>query len=310
MSVALVVEPDVPPMSWDVFCASRPNYSIALDGYVHGGPQFSLDGPMANFNHHEGVDRLSTRATCAQVLMAIRQGLFSSFRRDGVPTAYVYVNDCDEDVCTAWTLLRHPHLVTSTMNPVLNRLVSMEDMLDSTAGGYPFPADLPALQEMAWIFQPYRLFRSGGGLSKKSPIAFRSVIEDVEARIIKHLTGRGDSIPLDTRYSQIDRVGPVVIVTEEGAQARTGMFADGIRMFVSVRPGDHSTTYTIGKMSKFEPLDLDVLTRRLNEAEGCTTDRWGGADIIIGSPRVGGSKLTLGQIKDLIGATLADRHAA
>ena len=210
----------------------------------------------------------------------------------------------------AWTILKHHYDVESTMNPLVNRLVAMEDALDCTAGAYPFPSDLPALQEMAWIFQPYRLFRSGGGLSKKSPIAFRSVIEDVEARIIKHLTGRGDSIPLDTRYSQIDRVGPVVIVDEKGAQARTGMFADGIRMFVSVRPGDHSTTYTIGKMSKFEPLDLDALTRRLNEAEGCTTDRWGGADIVIGSPRVGGSKLTLEQIKDLIGAALADSRAA
>lgn len=58
------------------FKATEP-FSIALDGYVNVGPRFDHEGPRVNFNHHEEVDRLATRATCGQVLMAIRQGLFT-----------------------------------------------------------------------------------------------------------------------------------------------------------------------------------------------------------------------------------------
>ena len=42
--------------------------------------------------------------------MAIRQGLFRCFRDGSGPTARVYANDCDEDVCTAWFLLNNAHL--------------------------------------------------------------------------------------------------------------------------------------------------------------------------------------------------------
>lgn len=38
------------------------------------------EGPRANFNHHEGVSRLETRATCGQVLLAIRMGLQRNVR--------------------------------------------------------------------------------------------------------------------------------------------------------------------------------------------------------------------------------------
>lgn len=292
-------------LTWQSFCRETPKFSIALDGYVRGGPRYS-NAPRANFNHHEDVDRLATRATCAQVLMAIRQGLFQKFRTQDGPEANVYVNDCDEDVCTAWTLLKHHYLIDNAVNPLVNRLVAMEDALDCTAGAYPFPKDLPALQELAWVFQPYRQFRLSGALDQKNPEAYREIICDVEHRILQHLAGKGERRALDTRYERIGGGTGWDMVREIGAQARTGMFADGIRMFCSVRDRpDGRYTYVIGKMSPFYPLRLTDLMVRLNTQED-ENEAWGGGDTIMGSPRTMGSHLHPAVVSRIIEECIQD----
>ena len=279
--------------SWDYFRNTYLKYGIALDGFVHEGPAFDPKKVMVNFNHHELVDRLATRATCAQVLLSIRQGMFSRFRDKG-PEANVYVNDCDEDVCTSWFLINNHHLVEGTMNPMINRLVAMEDALDATAGAYPFPADLPALKELAWVFEPYRQFRSNGGLDKRDSLNYASVITDVENRILQHVTGRGKSVDhLDHRYDLIGGGNGWAMVKEIGPYARTAMFADGIKAYVSVRERpDGRYTYTIGKLSPFIPFDLLRITDVLNQSDDVTdNDKWGGGNNIMGSPRSRGSKM-------------------
>jgi hypothetical protein len=287
---------DLRTLTWEQFCTQAPSYSIALDGYVRGGPRFDATSPKANFNHHEDVDRLATRSTCAQALMAIRQGLYGCFRTSDGPMANVFVNDCDEDVCTAWALLNNHCLAEGAVNPLVNRLVAMEDALDCTAGAYPFPKDLPALRELAWVFQPYRQFRLSGQLDRRDPSAYREIIADVEHRILQHVTGKGKELPLDTKYKRVGGGQHWTAVNEMGAQARTGMFSDGIRIFVSVRERpDGRAAYVIGKMAPFIPLDLTKLTDTLNAMEG-SEDKWGGGDTIIGSPRQSGSLITLEEL--------------
>lgn len=302
MSITLEVRPTVRPLTWAEFCAEAPPYSIALDGYVGAGPRFDPKGPRVCFNHHEDCSRLETRATCAQVLMAIRQGLFRGFRDEDGPRATAFVNDCDEDVCTSWFLLRHGWLAEHTINPRLNRLVHMEDMLDATAGAYPFPADLPALRELAWVFEPYRRFRLSGELDRKDGAAYRGVITDVEHRILSHLNNQGDEIALDVRYERVGGGLEWVMVREHGAQARTGMFADGVYAYVSVRDRpDGSYTYTVGRMSPFIRFNIPDILAALNKAEGLTGgDRWGGGDTIGGSPRVAGSKLPPDEVSRIV----------
>lgn len=77
--IKLIVNPKTPPMSWQEFTRKYEPRSIAMDGFVSTGPRFKKTGPYANFNHHEEVSRLETRVTCAQILIAIRQGLFRAF---------------------------------------------------------------------------------------------------------------------------------------------------------------------------------------------------------------------------------------
>ena len=305
MPITLIVEPKTPPMSWENFC-QKEKFSIALDGYVADGPKFNSTGPHLNFNHHEAVSRLETRATCAQVLMAIRQGLFRRFRDANGPHATIYVNDCDEDVCTSWYLLNNSYISSQIIDPLLNRLVFMEDMLDATAGAYPFPPDLPSLKEMAWIFQPYRQFRTWG-LDRKNADEYRGIITDVEHRIKMYLAGNAKQISLDTEYQRVGGGKDWALIQEVGAYAKTGAYADGIQAYISFRERpNHRWTYTVGRMSILIPFEVPKILQHLNSLEGLenSPDRWGGGDTIGGSPRVAGSKLSPLELQKAINSLL------
>jgi hypothetical protein len=299
------MRPRAAPLSWDEFCASHGPFSMALDGYVVAGPRFDPSGPRINLDHHTEVDRLATRATCAQALLAVCQGLFLSFRDDAGPRADVYVNDCDEDVCTAWFLLKYAHVIDYVVNPLLNRLVSIVDLLDTTAGAFPFPVDLPVLAELAWVFEPYRHFRLSGGVDRKAPDEYVGVVTEVEHRILRHITGTGRELPPDTRYEKVGGGPGWVMLREVGPQARTGVFADGYHAYVAVRerPGGR-WAYIVGRRSPFVPFDVPALLWALNRAEGCGADCWGGSNMVGGSPRVGGSRLPPAEVERIINGLL------
>jgi hypothetical protein len=302
--ITMMMQPDVAPMTWEDFCDSKERFSVAIDGFVNTGPRYQdpkHGGPRSNFNHHEEVDRFSTRATCAQALIDIRTGFFDAFRKDGQPHCTVYANDCDQDVCTTWFLLKYGWMVQNVINPRLNKLVHMEDMLDTTGGAYPFPKDMPILQELAWIFQPYTAFRMGGGLNTRDPQLFMDVVESVEHRIMKYIHNEGGSIPLDTRYEIIGGGTGWTMVREIGAQARTGMLADGIKAFVSIRErADDRINVTIGRMSNKTPFNVEQHLQDCSAAEPNQLAKWGGGNTIGGSDRSLGTEQTIAELQQLI----------
>lgn len=298
--IELHMLPATPPMSGSDFKKMAGPYSIALDGFVNEGPWFDSSLPSVNFNHHEGCSRLETRATCAQVLLSIRQGFFKKFQKEGHPTAHVYVNDTDEDCALSWFLLKNHRMASSSINPMLNRLVHMSDMMDTTAGAYSFPEDLSA---RAWIFEPYRRFRLSGGLNSRSSETFTSVITDVENRIMLHLTGQGKCLPIDTRYEILFNEPSYVHVHETGAQAREGMFSDGITAFVSSSPrSDGNWSHVVGRISHYINFPVLEILDALNIAESLADnpDRWGGGETIGGSPRIAGSGLPPKEVAKVI----------
>ncbi len=297
MSVRIHVCPKDDPMSWEDFVKKTPPFSVALDGYVMDGPRFDPVGPHANYNHHENVDRLATRATCAQVLMAIRLGFFRTFRGKEI---HLWVNDCDEDVCLSVFLLKYGFMAKHPINPLLNRLVNVEEILDTTAGAYPYPDDLPVLQEIAWIFSPYRRFRLSGELDWRDEKSFKGVIDDVDHRIMKYLTGQGEKQDLDTRYERLANGPNFVMVKEIGAEARTGIFADNEHSYISVRERpDGRHTYTVGRMSLYIPFPVKAILEECSKAEPDPTALWGGSNTIGGSHRAMGSGLDLQQVLDI-----------
>lgn len=183
----------------------------------------------------------------------------------------------------------------------------MEDMLDTTAGGYPFPPHMTSLQEINWVFEPYRRFRVSGGVDRKSAVEFMGVITDVGFRIIMHITGHGQAIELDTTYDVLRKERSWAMVREVGINARTGMFGDGITAFVSVRERpDGRFVYTIGRQSIFIPFDVPRILATLNQVEGADShDSWGGANTIGGSPRVQGSRLPPDKVAEIVNSIVS-----
>jgi hypothetical protein len=304
MAAELLIRADVPSLSWDEFRDTHPAGSIALDGYVGEGPQYDAGGPYYNANHHEDVNRLATLSSAQQVLMGVRMGLDKAFTREGEFAPTVYVNDCDQDICAAWYLLdnigeaRHPA-------PALNRFINVAGTLDVTAGVFPYDRDLRILGELAWVFEPYTDFRASGEINRKDDEQYRSVIQSVGMRIGQHLLGRGDTAKLDARYKVIGGSKDWKLIEEEGRDGRVGALVDGIDAYVTAKgDGEGVWRYTIGRRSDFIPFNVPGLLDHLNEVEGCTDDSWGGSNIIGGSPRVGGSKLSPAELETTINAYL------
>ncbi|HBG61738.1 MAG: hypothetical protein A2Y03_01745 [Omnitrophica WOR_2 bacterium GWF2_38_59] len=305
MSINLIINIKDPSISWKKFCKITPKFSIALDGYVNMAPCFDAEGPRINFNHHEQVDRLATRSTCAQVLIAIRQGLFDLFQDNNEPQGNVYVNDCDEDVCLSWFLLKNYRLVENECPEHITRLVTMEDLMDATAGAYPLPVDLSTLKELAWIFEPYRNFRINGGLDRKNINEYQHIINEVLVRIEGYINGKSGHTSLDISYKIIGGGENWTMFEEIGSHARTGAYADGIRAYVSARKiSSERWVYTVGKMSPYINFNIARVMKALNMAEGNKKDRWGGATTIGGSPRVNGSKLSPNEIEVIINSVI------
>jgi hypothetical protein len=293
------------------FCESHPPYSIALDGYVHGASRFDGRGPWLNLDHHADVDRLATRATCAQVWLSIRQGLFDAFCDDQGRRAWVYANDCDEDVCLSWFLLQNPQLSCLPSNTRLQRLIHAVDVLDTTAGASLHPWDYPLLSEMAWVFEPYRQMRAQGELDWPRAELQRSVIEAVGQRIGDHLAGQGQSMPLDTRYQRIGGGSGWALVREIGPQSRAGLVADGIRAYVSVRPmANGAWSYSVGRVSPFVSFDVPAILRELNAAEDDQRGSWGGGNLVGGSPRLNGSALPPHQVTRIVNRVVGKSQVA
>lgn len=262
--------------------------ACALDGYCISPPAYDPVSRCANFDHHSGVNRLATRCTAAQVALAIRQGYLEWAR-----PKEIYVNDRDQDVCLSVFLLRHPEVVEGAVafGPLLNKLLYMEDLLDSTGGLVRVPFSY--LLSANWIFEPYIQTRS----LPLTPELIETTIQDVELRIQQYLAGKGLELSLGGAVNILEQVrmpnGTLALIKEVDYRARGDYAALGIDAFVLTSgPG----TISLGKLSPFSPINLASWYEKLNKVE----PGWGGSDLIGGSPRKIGTKLTHDQVFQLI----------
>ena len=227
--------------------------AIALDGCVEGPSKVSAAGPHASFNHHEGVDRLSTRATCEQVLLSVAQGLWDQMLPEGEPQADVHVNDADPDVCTALWVLDHPELAD---HPAVQRLVAAEGILDTT-GAYWCPpwVDENLLAELAWVFEPYHVARDDGPARRRrgaAPAHHGGVGAHQRLR-----RGQGGAAARPGASSTSwPSSGSVAAIVESGPYARMAVGRAGIQAVVAERESAGRRIVTLAKSSPFVPVDL------------------------------------------------------
>lgn len=313
-NVRLLMRPGDVPMNWSQFVAQSEGYSVSIDGYVKEGPnevEVSPEGPRQNFNHHEGVYRLSALATCQQALMAIRMGFFQMFRDRCGRRLNIYANDCDEDVCGTVFCFTQSHLVEGTINPAINRYMGVTGIMDATGGAYPLPPDLPYLEEHTWTLEPYLRFRASGGLDYRNPTDFEIVVEEVCHRILEHVMGRGKRVTLETDYEVLHQGKGWCMVKELGTRSRLRMFDDGIRAYVSVAErADGRLRATVGRFSGYIHYPVLAILEAYNQAEGLgpTDDRAGGSDLVGGTSRNHGTKLGIPDLIRVTEEVMASTH--
>lgn len=240
--------------------------------------------------------------------MALRGGLTEEF-----PDPTVFVNDCDEDVSLSVALLEEPWAAEAVTNPRLNQIVTLEDMMDTTGGAYGYPLKMPLLHEILWVFEPYALCRSSGELDRREAATFERVIRDIGVRVKLFVAGRGQKItPNGTTEVIKTGSGDWALIREHGPHARLDTFARGIKKFVAYRERpDGRLVVTIGRNSHYRRFPVGKILARLNEVEDLTrnVDRWGGGDLIGGSPRIAGTGLKIDDIFKIVEGVVLDHLA-
>lgn len=295
MNVHLRCEPRK-TVSWDEFSAYPP-YGIAIDGYCAGPPRSSDDGLLLNINHHEQVDRIATRSSCAQALHLVKMGLYDTFSDRNGPRATLYVNDCDQDVQWTTYLLMNPDQIEDPRFKFrIKDMINLEDVLDMSAGLYPIKKRWHLLKRLLWVSEPYTAARCDGTLQTMDGKSMHELLRESHRRIRATLAGRGKEIEPDDRFEVVADFERWQFIREIGMHARIGIAQRGLKAFVSqVCADDGRARYVIVRRSRFiRWFPLEDICRRLNEAEGIgpgDKDRWGGSDNVIGSPRERGSKL-------------------
>lgn len=301
----LHVEPRI-TKTWDEFTEEKPNFSIALDWYVFGKPRYKKTWTYVNFNHHEQVDRLATRSTAAQVVIAIKQWLMDAFiQEDGSVDGHIFVNDADQDTCLAiWLLQNYTRIEWYKYDSLINSLITIEDLLDVTAGAYPIKPDSGTMQHITWIFDPYIQAKNSGELYQMESKDMKYLIYAILYRIDKYLEKKWQKIELDTRYAKIWWGKNWSMIIEQWPHARWVFAHNGIKAFVSfVDDNEWSFTYSIWKISPYIDFPIVELYEVLNEVEWIkkgSTDCWWGSNIIWGSPRQTGSYLKPKELESVI----------
>lgn len=302
--ITIHIEPGA-KYTWQEFVKAKGPYSIALDGIVLAPTTRIPSVPIANLDHHVDCDRISTRSTSEQAAMEINLGLMKTFQKDGIPTAQLYVNDIDEDVCLSTWLLKNHELVQNHGNPMINRLVYCQDKLDCTAGMYPF-GNTTFRRQLAWIMAPYQNARYGGQLHSMSDKDMEAVLEAVHSRITSYVMGEGKEVALEGQFEVLYSGNGWSIVEESGPAARMAMLDSGIEAFVVSRfkeeiDGEDRYHYSIGRRSVWVPFDVLNILDVLSKAD---RKEWGGSNTIGGSPRDGGSKLSPEEIFEIVEANI------
>lgn len=291
-------------MSWETFLQRAPQRSIALDGFVYGGPNYEPKTHHFNFDHHSGVVREATMSTAMQVFYAIKGGISEELMVDDEIDATIYINDTDQDTAFAvWLLLNYKKFEGVQSIPVINRLLALTDRWDITGGAFPMHLDDELVRRHAWVFKPYTDLRKSGALASASPQVLLDNLEATIGRLSQYMMGQGKEVHLDTRHEILFDSPRFKIVDEIGGNdARYYLYGQGMNAFISIvaRRPDGKFVYTVGRRSQYIRFPVRKLYDDFNKAEGLTHENgWNGSDIIGGSSRLLGSQLTWEQLRDI-----------
>ncbi len=263
----------VPGRTWTL--DELPPRSIALDGAVRG-PAIDTASARYSFDHHDGVIRHATLATCEQVRDALLVGLD--------PRGYhVFVNDVDGDTALSIWLLLHPERLHGAGATRVLRLVERVGRSDALGPGRGKPHPLHVA-----LSPPIGAVQS------------RAMLDRALAMIDAWWSAGTTPRPPKSKPAAafwVDRSGTL----EHGVVGRMEGLYGRAEVGVLHGPAPKGTrAYTIAKRSEF--VDFDV--RAFLAAMSAREPGWGGGSTIGGAPRhADGSRSRL-PIEDVVAVFL------
>ncbi len=262
-----------------------PNNSIALDGAVRG-THLDFSTNRWSFDHHApNQPSIATRSSSMQVLLALRAGLDVSKVED------VYVSSIDADSVTATTLVLNPELAEN--EEVIKYVIMYLDTVDSLG-----PAG--ALQNESMSFH-YSL-KAGF----KQELTTELLLEKVE--LFMSLVQGGDlfkeSPPRKNQCTLVSIKDGNVIGMNPGeysfadiyARATVGILYSPQKVTVGIKSSFVSDKNMLndGLFNLFDAAEI-VKGAPTNE-DGELVDRWGGKDLVGGSPFGAGTLLSVDEV--------------
>ncbi len=280
------------------------NSRIYLDGVAQCGPFMDLEKHVYNFDHHEGVVRPFTLATCEQVLVMVMKGMDLRGR-----DWKIYANEPDLDtILSIWLLLNHVRMNQKAPDELqgLYTLVRLESLIDAHGLELIHMSGLP-LKLLNKTRKIIDYLREEEIDLKRHAVWEESDFLEHTALVLQkidRLIYRSDEF-LD--FQDLQELARVEIVNNRFAVAVAspqGIYE--IEPFLARLYGENiaivilqneSGGYTLRRMDHFMPGDLKPIYSKLNfldPAVRCRNEKnqWGGSGDIGGSPRGVGTQLT------------------
>ena len=280
-----------------------PAGTIYLDGTAQCEPFMDHQKKIYNFDHHEGVVRPFTLATCEQVLVMILKGLDLRDRQ-----WKIYANEPDLDAILAiWLMLNHQRIgrKESIHTRLLFSLVRLEGVID--AHGLELKSFSALSTELLNKTQKVIDFLRKEEIQLKKDGLWEEVdLAEYTARTLHKI----DRIIYKTRefsdfkgikeLARIDLTDNRIVAVVESDSGiyeleshLDDLYGDRLGLVVLKKSTD---VYTIRRMDQFMAGDLEAVYERLNYVDPAVRNKldnskWGGSADIGGSPRGVGSKL-------------------
>jgi len=283
--------------------------SIFLDGAAQGPPFLDAEKHIYNLDHHEGCIRSFTLSSCEQAYIMVRKGL-QLRERDW----RIHANEPDLDTVLAiWIILNHPRLndeVGEIRGKILP-LVRLEGVIDvhglemqELACLAPAKQDEASAQIAQLLGQEIALKKSGAWADTSFYDYLVERLRQIDSMVYSPFHFDAFKIIDEIARVEITEAHIAVICHSQAGiyeveQQLVEVHQDRLGIIVLQRD---PVQYTLRQGNLFLPTNLQRVYSQLNLIDPAAKgdNRWGGSDEIGGSPRDGGTRLTVRQIGDAL----------
>lgn len=254
-----------------------PPYSIALDGFVQG-PKIDLDNHRLSLDHHSGVLRFCTQATCMQAWTLIMGGL------EDLEKYTIYINDVDIDTCLSVWCLQNPD---RCVEPMVEKLVSAVCKADMHCGALP----LNGMEKyVEYVSGPETDSKRKQDYHKLSNEGLLSLMEAVMHRIENYLEGHADEEATKRNkhgdFKTLRNENGWLLAESSDPHVLKYIYKAGFQRVCLIRKQDDgSLAVTIAKkIDVTDHFPLEKMYPKLSLLEP-RKGKWGGGTTVGGAPR-------------------------